>query len=152
MLSIIIAIFTLAFSVISFLVFGILFLNEGYRYKERTKIRRGWKLVVLSTILIIAFAVPVVSLLRYELSEDRWDSINYGWYLILLIVLLVLGGIIPAYFGNAARFLAIGYRNQRKGNSDPIDIAYGYTLLTTGAILFITTIIFIIDNCTGNLM
>ena len=147
-----IVIFTFVFSVISFLVFGILYLEEGYRNQKSAKIRRGWKLVVWSTILIVAFTMPVISLLRYGFSEDRWESLNYEWYLILFIILPVLGGIISAYFGNAARFLVIGYRNQRKGNNDSINIAYGYTLLVTGSILFIATIMFIMGCFTGKLM
>lgn len=152
MLTVKIIILTLVFSVISFLVFGILYLDEGYRYKKSAKINRGWKLLVCSTILIVALATPVISLIRYEFSEDRWDSINYGWYLIILIILPILGGIISAHLGYAARFLVIGYRNQRKGNRDPINIAYGYTLLSTGAVLFIATTMFIIGYFTGNLL
>ena len=147
-----IIVFTLVFSVISFVVFGILFLDEGYRNKKSAKVSRGWKLVIWSTILIAIFTMPVVSLLRYTLSEDRWESLNYEWYLIIFIFLPVLGGIISAYFGNAARLLVIGYRNQRNGNNDSINIAFGYTLLATGAILFIATIMFIIGCLNGGLM
>ena len=147
-----IIVFTLVFSVISFVVFGILFLDEGYRNKKSAKVSRGWKLVIWSTILIAIFTMPVVSLLRCTLSEDRWESLNYEWYLIIFIFLPVLGGIISAYFGNAARLLVIGYRNQRNGKNDSINIAFGYTLLATGAILFISTIMFIISCLNGGLM
>ena len=154
LLAVDIMIFVPYITVVTSIVFGIIFLVNGYKKNadgktDERKISRGYKAVIWGTILALIFAKPILN--AFTQQQQLADSMyNEGWSMILILLVfpvmfLLCNGFIAFCFINGIK---LSKRKKFNENGEKVlDVetaAYGCVLLVAGTLFLIACIFFII--------
>lgn len=133
------------------LAVGIISLVRGYKKESgntnREKIKKGWIMSVLGTLLLVLFIPIFIKVLAQEMAgeEGFLDAVP------LLLLFFYTPSIFVVAIVYLTFFLVIGisslkegYAQRKEGKTDMEDIVLGYVMIALGVIVLVSQILFVL--------